>query len=85
MMIWLAVYTKLDSSGKLILRQIGNFYGGNCQEVIKKVCKIHSIRPPKNSKDACSVKIEVELPDHPGMFEVHSITVGPMDCLIEVS
>lgn len=76
-MIWLAYYTKTDELGDIVVKQVGAFLGGNCKEVIQKVCQIHSIHFPKHYSSECSTDIYVD-----GIH--HHIAVGPVDQLIDL-
>lgn len=81
-MVWLVRYTKYNSRGKVLTNQVGNMLGGNCEEVIQKVCRLKEIEPPKRHKQ-CSYIAEVptEAADD---FEVHAIVVAAEDQLIDV-
>lgn len=83
-MVWLVRYTKYNYlNGKVLSNQIGNVLGGNCQEVIQKVCRIKKIEPPKKHKD-CSYISEAELEVDSDEYVIHSIVVAAEDELIDV-
>lgn len=81
-MVWLVRYTKYNSDGKVLANQVGNILGGNCQEVIQKVCRFKSIKPPSKKHVHCSYIVEDVIES--GDVEVHAIVVGAEDELIDV-
>lgn len=84
-MVWLVRYTKYKYlNGEVLSNQIGNVLGGNCQEVIQKVCRIKQVQPPPKKHKDCSYISEPEQERDSGEYVVHSIVVGAEDELIDV-
>lgn len=90
-MVWLVRYTKYNYlNGVVLSNQIGNILGGNCQEVIQKVCRLKKIKPPQKHKHGdqtqqdCSYISEAEYEPESYEYIVHSIVVAAEDELIDV-
>lgn len=81
-MVWLVIYIVYNESGEIIKKQMGNFLGGNCKDVIRKVCRIHNLRYPKNKEDECKVLFTSRDQKREGRHLIHSISVGSIDELI---
>lgn len=84
-MLWIARYTKTDFNLEVVANKVGIFDGGNCREVIRKVCKLHGIHLPKEQyKGECKFAFRLPAPNAEGLYDDYEIDVAPIDAMIDL-
>jgi hypothetical protein len=83
-MIWLVRYSKRNSQKEVVTSKVGNFTGGNCAEVVGRVCKKLGLHTPKEYKNGCKCEFVTPMPQKPEELESHLIEISSLDELVDL-